>query len=157
VRLGKKLGHIERVPGYWPDNETIRNDMLDYAIEVEHFDNHLGKALALLEAVGELDNTLIVATSDHGMPFPRAKGQAYDHSNHIPLAIRWANGIKGAGRVVGDFVDFADLAPTFLEAGQVSDAGPIMQPISGRSLFPIFTSEQTEQGKPHRDHVLVGK
>jgi N-sulfoglucosamine sulfohydrolase len=157
VRLGKKLGDVDRVPGYWPDNETIRNDMLDYAIEVEHFDNHLGKALALLEAVGELDNTLIVATSDHGMPFPRAKGQAYDHSNHIPLAIRWAGGIKGAGRTVDDFVDFADLAPTFLEAGQVSDAGPIMQPISGRSLIPIFKSDQASTKEPHRDHVLVGK
>ncbi len=156
VRHGKKLGDIERVPGYWPDNETIRNDMLDYAIEVEHFDNHLGKALALLEAAGQLDNTLIVATSDHGMPFPRAKGQAYDHSNHIPLAIRWASGIKTAGRVVEDFVDFADLAPTFLEAAQVSDSGPIMQPISGRSLMPIFRSD-AERTKPHRDHVLVGK
>jgi N-sulfoglucosamine sulfohydrolase len=157
VRLGKKLGDIERVPGYWPDNETIRNDMLDYAIEVEHFDNHLGMALAHLEAAGQLDNTLIVATSDHGMPFPRAKGQAYDHSNHIPLAIRWAGGIKGSGRIIEDFVDFADLAPTFLEAAQVSDAGPIMQPISGRSLFPIFESSDAETRKPHRDHVLVGK
>tara|TARA_R110002072_G_scaffold302999_3_gene491117 strand:- start:51205 stop:52794 length:1590 start_codon:yes stop_codon:yes gene_type:complete len=157
VRLGKKPGDIERVPGYWPDNETIRNDMLDYAIEVEHFDNHLGKALALLEAAGQLDNTLIVATSDHGMPFPRAKGQAYDHSNHIPLAIRWAGGIERAGRVVEDFVDFSDLAPTFLEAAQVSDEGPIMQPISGRSLFPIFQSSDAEKTKLHRDHVLVGK
>ncbi len=157
VRLGKKLGDVERVPGYWPDNETIRNDMLDYAIEVEHFDNHLGKALAALEAAGQLDNTLIVATSDHGMPFPRAKGQAYDHSNHIPLAIRWANGIEGAGRVVEDFVDFSDLAPTFLEAAQVSDPGPIMQPISGRSLFSIFKSQPSDRTSLHRDHVLVGK
>ncbi|NQV24080.1 MAG: sulfatase [Rhodopirellula sp.] len=157
VRLGKKLGDIERIPGYWPDNETIRNDMLDYAVEVEHFDNHLGKALALLEAAGQLDNTLIVATSDHGMPFPRAKGQAYDHSNHIPLAIRWANGITGSSRVVHDFVDFADLAPTFLEAGGVSNAGPIMLPISGRSLMPIFKSDPAGQVEGHRDHVLVGK
>ena len=74
VRLGKKLDDVDRVPGYWPDNETIRNDMLDYAIEVEHFDNHLGKALALLEAAGQLDNTLIVATSDHGMPFSASEG-----------------------------------------------------------------------------------
>lgn len=157
VRLGKKLGDIERVPGYWPDNDTIRNDMLDYAIEVEHFDSHLGKALQQLEAAGQLSNTLIVATSDHGMPFPRVKGQAYDHSNHIPLAIRWADGITGTGRVVNDFVDFADLAPTFLEAGRVGDSGPIMQPISGRSLFPIFKSSRSGQIEKDRDHVLVGK
>lgn len=157
VRAGKKIGDIERVPGYWPDNETIRNDMLDYAVEVEHFDNHLGRALALLEAAGELDNTLIVATSDHGMPFPRVKGQAYDHSNHIPLAMRWGSGIKSAGRTVEDFVDFSDLAPTFLEVAQVSNEGPIMQSISGRSLMPVFKTSDTDKLKPHRDHILVGK
>jgi len=88
VRLGKKLEQIKRVPSYWPDNDVTRNDMLDYAIEVEHYDVHLGRILEAIEAVGELDNTLIVATSDHGMPFPRVKGQAYLDSNHIPLAIR---------------------------------------------------------------------
>ena len=99
-RMGKKLSDIDRVPKYWPDNDVIRNDMLDYSIEVEHFDNHLGEILAMLERADQLDNTLIVATSDHGMPFPRVKGQAYEASNHIPLAIRWPGGISGNGRVV---------------------------------------------------------
>lgn len=157
VRLGKQLDDIKRVPGYWPDNETIRNDMLDYAIEVEHFDRHLGRALALLKATGQLENTLIVATSDHGMPFPRVKGQAYDHSNHIPLAMCWASGISGHGRTVDDFVDFADLAPTFLEAAGITDVAPIMQPVSGRSLLPIFRSGNSGQIENIRDHVLVGK
>ena len=35
---GKKTSDIDRVPGYWPDNETVRNDLLDYALEVEHAD-----------------------------------------------------------------------------------------------------------------------
>jgi arylsulfatase A-like enzyme len=154
VRLGKKLDDIDSVPGYWPDNETVRNDMLDYAIEVEHYDTHLGRILSALEAAGQLDNTLIVATSDHGMPFPRAKGQAYDESNHIPLAIRWPRGIKSSGRTVDDFVDFAGLAPTFLKAAGISDLAPIMQPTTGRDLFDVFTADAPI---PARDHVLVGK
>lgn len=154
VRLGKKLDSIKRVPAYWPDNEIIRNDMLDYAVEVEHYDDHLGRILRLLEQAGQLDRTLVVATSDHGMPFPRVKGQAYEHSNHIPLAIRWPQGIQSPGRTIDAFVDFADLAPTFLEAAGVSDPGPIMQPITGRSLFDIF--EKNDSMK-ERDHVLVGK
>lgn len=154
VRLGKKLSDIERVPSYWPDNETVRNDLLDYAVEVEHYDHHLGEILDALEASGQLDNTLIVATSDHGMPFPRAKGQAYDESNHIPLAIRWPRGIKHPGRTVSEFVDFAGLAPTFLKAAGISDPGPIMQPTSGRDLFDIFGAAGPVAG---REHVLVGK
>jgi N-sulfoglucosamine sulfohydrolase len=156
-RMGKKLADIDRVPAYWPDNETIRNDMLDYAVEVEHFDNHLGKIRQMLEEAGQLDNTLIVATSDHGMPFPRVKGQAYEASNHIPLAIRWPAGIQGEGRTIDDYVNFTDLAPTFLEAAGISDPSPIMQSLSGRSLFDIFKSDQSGQINPERDHVLVGK
>ncbi|MCD0459164.1 sulfatase family protein [Roseiconus lacunae] len=154
VRLGKKTSDIDRVPSYWPDNETVRNDMLDYAIEVEHYDNHLGKILRQLEQAGQLDQTLIVATSDHGMPFPRAKGQAYDESNHIPLAVRWPAAIKHPGRVVDDFVDFAGLAPTFLRAAKIETAGPIMQPTSGKDFFDIFAASGPVEG---RDHVLVGK
>ncbi|MEL6105153.1 MAG: sulfatase [Planctomycetota bacterium] len=154
VRLGKKLDSIERVPAYWPDNEQVRNDMLDYAIEVEHYDTHLGRILETLERSGQLDSTLIVATSDHGMPFPRAKGQAYDESNHIPLAIRWPQGIKSPGRSVSDFVDFASLAPTFLRAAGIRDPGPIMQPTTARDLFDVFAADGP---LADRDHVLVGK
>ena len=157
VRHGKKLDDIKRVPAYWPDNEKIRNDILDYAVEVEHYDDQLGKILSMIEAAGQLDNTLVVCTSDHGMPFPRCKGQAYEYSNHIPLAMRWPAGIRGAGRTIKDYVNFTDLAPTFLEAAKIAQPGPIMQPISGRSLFDIFRSEKSGQVNPTRDHVLVGK
>lgn len=157
VRLGKQLSDIERVPDYWPDTEMVRHDMLDYAIEVEHYDTHLGRILDALEESGQLNNTLIVATSDHGMPFPRVKGQAYLDSNRIPMAIRWPQGIQAAGRTVDDFVDFADLAPTFLQAAGVDRPGPSMQPISGRSLFDIFGSEKSGTVIAERDHVLVGK
>ncbi len=157
VRYGKKLTDIDRVPAYWPDNDTVRHDMLDYAVEVEHYDTHLGRILDALQSAGQLEQTLIIATSDHGMPFPRVKGQAYADSNHIPMAARWPQGINKPGRVVDDFVDFADLAPTFLQAAGVTEPGPIMQPISGHSLFEIFSSERSGQVVPSRDHVLVGK
>lgn len=157
VRLGKKLSDIERVPAFFPDDETVRNDMLDYAVEVEHYDTHLGRILAALEKAGQLDSTLIVCTSDHGMPFPRCKGQAYEYSNHIPLAIRWPKGVKGKGRIIDDYVNFTAIAPTFLEAAGIKKISPIMQPISGQSLFDIFRSPKSGQVNPARDHVLLGK
>ena len=157
LRMGKKLSDIDHVPAFWPDNAQTRGDMLDYSIEVEHYDTHLGRILTHLEKAGQLGNTLIVATSDHGMPFPRCKGQAYDYSNHIPLAIRWPQGIKGSNRTVEDFVNFTDLAPTFLEAAGVKQIAPLMQPVSGRSLFDIFASPKSGQVIASRDHVLLGK
>ncbi len=87
---GKQLSDIDRVPDYWPDEETVRHDMLDYAFEVEHMDHHLGRMLVELEKRQLLEHTLIIVTSDHGMPFPRVKGYAYHDSNHVPMAISLA-------------------------------------------------------------------
>ncbi len=157
VRLGKRLDQIDRVPAYWQDNEITRNDMLDYAIEVEHYDQQLGSILAIIEAAGQLANTLVVATSDHGMPFPRVKGQAYEHSNHIPLAMRWPAGIQGKKRLITDHVNFTDLAPTFLQAAGISECGPIMQAMSGQGLFDIFSTNRSGQISSQRSHVIVGK
>ncbi|HCK99275.1 MAG TPA: heparan N-sulfatase [Candidatus Marinimicrobia bacterium] len=154
---GKKLSEIDRVFSFWPDNETVRKDMLDYAYAIEHFDQHLQKMLNILEERGEMDNTLVVVTTDHGMPFPRIKGQAYEYSNHIPLAIMWKNGLKNPGRVVDDFVNFIDLAPTFLEVAEVNEKGSGMQPIEGKSLTDIFYSDKSGLVNAERDHVLVGK
>ena len=151
---GKKLSDIDRVPGCWPDNEVVRNDLLDYAFEVEHFDRHLGRMLALLERRGLLANTLVVVTSDNGMPFPHDKGQAYHDTNHLPLAVMWTSGIRGSGKVVGDYVSFIDFAPTFLDVAGVAWQQSGMAAITGRSLSDIFSAGKTG---PPRDHVLVGK
>ena len=106
---------------FWPDNETVRTDLLDYAYEIEYFDKHLEKMLALLEERGELHNSLVIVTADNGMPFPRIKGQEYEYSNHLPLAIMWKNGIKQPCRVIDDFVSFIDFAPTFLELAGIPE------------------------------------
>jgi len=133
-RSGKRLDAVE-VPPFWPDTEVIRGDILDYCAEVEWFDSHLGRMLRVLERGGELDNTLIVATSDNGMPFPRAKVNLYDWGVRMPLAIRWGARVSG-GRRVDDFVSHIDLAPTFLEAaGIAAPAG-----LAGQSLLPLLTT-----------------
>ncbi len=154
---GKKLSDIDAAFPFWPDTDTVRTDMLDYAFEIEHFDRHLGQMLALLERRGELENTLVVVTSDNGMPFPRVKGQAYELSNHMPLAVMWPAGIRNPGRTVDDFVSFIDFAPTFLEAAGVGVQESRMQPITGRSLAGLFKAENGGQVDPARDHVLIGK
>ncbi len=158
VKKGKKrIEDIERVFGFWPDNETVRNDMLDYAFEIEHFDNHLVSMLDLLEKQGQLDNTIVVVTADNGMPFPRIKGQEYELSNHLPLAIMWRKGITSPGRTVDDFVSFIDFAPTFLEVAKVDREKSGMQAVTGASLTDILQSTKSGIVNPSRDHVLIGK
>lgn len=154
---GKKISDLDRVPGYWPDNEVVRNDLLDYALEVEHFDKHLLRMLNELEKRGLLDNTIVLVTSDNGMPFPRVKGNEYDYSNHLPLAVLWKKGIRAPGRVVDDFVSFIDFAPTFMEVAGVAWSATGMAPAAGRSLTEIFNSDKAGRVIAARDHVIIGR
>lgn len=154
---GKALSDIDHVPDYWPDNETVRHDMLDYALEVEHTDSHLVAMMAELERRGALDETIIIVTSDHGMPFPRVKGYAYHDANHIPLAIRWPAGLTTPGRVVEDFVNFTDIAPTLLDLAGIAEADSGMAAITGKSWRGLLESDQSGRIEEWRDHVLVGK
>lgn len=154
---GKNVGDIERVPSYWPDTATVRNDMLDYALEVEHLDRHLGRVIDELEKRGQLDNTLIVVTSDNGRPFPREKGNLYEAANHLPFAVLWKNGIQSPGRVVRDYVSFIDLAPTFLQIAGVPWDESGMATTPGKSLTDIFNSGKTDTIQAGRDHLVLGQ
>jgi arylsulfatase A-like enzyme len=129
----------------------VRDDLADYAIEVEWADAFIGKALAALEARGELENTLVVVTSDHGMPFPYVKGQIHEDGFRLPLAMRWGRGIK-PGRVVEDFVNVRDFAPTYLELAGL----PSHPQMTGRSLAGLLRSDRSGWIE-NRAEMLVGK
>ncbi|PPK84621.1 arylsulfatase A-like enzyme [Neolewinella xylanilytica] len=103
------------VPGFLPDLPCVRNDLLDYYAEVERFDRHVGEVVELLRARGELDNTLIIITSDNGMPFPRAKATLYDAGTRMPFVAHWPARIP-AGTVRTSYFNLASLAATFLQA-----------------------------------------
>ncbi len=153
IGAGKKTEEIDHVPGYWPDNDEVRRDMLDYATEVEAYDAEVGELIAALEASGEAANTLVIVTSDHGMPFPRVKGHINDEANHIPLIAYWPAGIVNSGRRVPDLVSFIDLAPTFLELFGVDGAVLGMAAITGRSFTDLLRGEP----KKDRSFVIIGR
>lgn len=144
-----KLDDVE-VPPFWPNDDVIKSDILDYYYEIEWYDSHLASMLELLESTGDLDNTLIVVTSDNGMPFPRAKTTLYDWGTRMPLAIRWGDKIKG-GQVVNDMVSHTDFAPTFLEVAGLD----IPSEMTGKSLVPILTSTDAGNVPSHRDQVYT--
>lgn len=152
VKAGKKLANLKFMPSFWPDTEAVRHDVLDYAVEVEYFDRHLGDILKTLEEAGELENTLIIATSDNGMPFPRYKGHPHEFATRLPFVVKWPGHIKNPGRTCDQFASFIDIAPTFLAAAGVSAAQSGMQPMEGTSLFDFFDDSVTG-----RDSVLTGR
>ncbi len=156
MKGGKSISEIGKVFSYWPDNDTVRTDMLDYAFEIEHFDAHLQRMIEILEEAGELANTIIIVTADNGMPFPRAKGNAYEISNHMPLAIMWPAGIKKPGRVVDDYVSFVDIVPTILDAAGIDENDTGLQPVEGKSFTDIFSSGRSGTVSGNRNYTLIG-
>jgi N-sulfoglucosamine sulfohydrolase len=142
------------VPKFLPDTPEIRSDILDYCFEIQWFDQHLGRMLDALEAAGELDNTLVIVTSDNGMAFPRAKANCYEYGVHMPLAVCGPATAK-ANRVVDDPVNLIDLTATIYDAAGVKP--PTETPIAGRSIRNIL--ESTEQGivDKDRDAVFCGR
>lgn len=152
-RHGKSLDDVE-VPAFLPDHEVVRGDLLDYAVEIEWFDLHLMRMINHLEEIGELDNTIIIVTSDNGMAFPRAKANGYEYGVHVPLAISYPAGFP-KGRTVDDPISFVDFAPTLLELTGTSSEG--MQPISGKSIAHILKSEKEGVVDENKSYVLAGR
>lgn len=141
-----------KMPPFLPDVPEVREDLADYFGEVQALDGALGVLLEQLEAIGELENTLIVASGDHGAPgFPHGKCNLYDFGTGVPLAMRWG-GARG-GRTVDDLISLTDLAPTFLELGGVA-APPVM---TGRSLLPLLRSDKSGRIDAARDAVFTGR
>lgn len=141
-----------KLPPFLADVPEIREDFADYLGEAQAFDASLGVLLARLEEIGELENTVVVVSGDHGPPgFPHGKCNLYDFGSSVSLAIRWPG--KPAGRVVDDLVSLTDLAPTFLEIG----GADVPETMTGRSLVDLLSSEKSRQVDPSRDAVYIGR
>ncbi|MBM3333735.1 sulfatase, partial [Candidatus Sumerlaeota bacterium] len=145
VESGMKIEDVA-VPPFWPDTPEVRSDICDYYFEIQRADGEIGRMIATLEKMGQLDNTIVVITGDNGMPFPRCKANLYNYGAHQPLAVRWSARAKG-GRVVNDFISLTDIAPTFLEAAGLK---PLLE-MTGRSFLDLVTGENPV----HRDKVFV--
>jgi arylsulfatase A-like enzyme len=154
---GHALSEWGRLPAYWPDDDRVRADLFDYALEVEYFDQQLQRVLQILAAHGAQENSLVVVTSDNGMSFPRVKGECYDSANRVPLAIRWPEGTRHPGRTVDDYVSLIDMAPTILAVAGVEWASSGMAPATGRSLLPLLAASRGGRVEPSRDFVLLGR
>lgn len=156
---GEKLWGIDpdelkgKMPAFLPDVDTVRVDFADYLGEVMAFDAGLGIILEELKERGELDNTLIVVSGDHGFPgFSNGKCNLYDAGTQVPLLARWPAKIP-ADRIIDDLVSLPDLAPTFLEAAGLLPPAVM----TGRSLLPMLISNNSGLVESDRSFVITGR
>lgn len=151
MKEGKKPRDAD-LPAFLPESEIVKNDLLDYYVEIEWFDKHLGEMISFLKEIGEYENTIIVVTADNGMPFPYAKANLQEYGTHVPLLIAGQSFFEG-GRKEDGLVSLIDLAPTFLELAQV----PKFDGITGKSMLNLLANHNVENTTPHRNYVLTGR
>ncbi|HBN76746.1 MAG TPA: sulfatase, partial [Planctomycetaceae bacterium] len=124
-----------------------------YLGETAAFDAAVGVILKQLEEKGLAENTLVVISGDHGAPgFPYGKCNLYDFGTNVALIAKWPGHIP-ENRVVTDFTTLMDLAPTFLEAGQVD----VPEVMTGKSLLPVMTSTESGRIDPTRNQAVTGR
>ena len=151
ARSGIQLDSVA-VPAAFPDVPEVHSDIADYYFEVQRIDRELGELLDIVSEAGELDRTMVVITSDNGMPFPRAKGNLYDLGVRVPLIVRLPGEFPG-GRHVSDLVSLTDLAPTFLESAGV----PVPDVMTGKSLLPQLKATSSGWIDSTRSAIYFGR
>lgn len=128
------LAPSDYLPEHLPKTSNVDRHLQGYLEEIEQIDRDIGATIRLLADRDLLANTIVVVTSDNGMPFARAKSNNYLLGVQVPLLVYWPNGMQG-GRDIPQPVSLADLAPTFLAAAAVD----IPAQMTGRNLMPLIT------------------
>ena len=134
----------EKVSGVWNrrDEATIRNEIGRQFACSEYIDIQIGRVLQKLDAMGELDNTYVIYTSDHGMAIGRhglqGKQNLYQHTWRVPFMIM-GPGIDAGTRATGN-VYLLDVLATLCDLTGV----PVPETSEGISFKPVLTG-QTDQ------------
>nr|WP_153556089.1 sulfatase-like hydrolase/transferase [Roseimaritima sediminicola] len=132
------------VSGVWKrrDPGTIRNELGREFACSENIDIQIGRVLSRLDAMGELDNTYIVYTSDHGMAIGRhglqGKQNLYEHTWRVPLIVK-GPGIAAGSRATGNTY-LLDMLPTLCDLAGIDAPDSV----EGKSLKPVLEGRRDQ-------------
>ncbi|UJA19788.1 sulfatase [Thermoleophilia bacterium SCSIO 60948] len=122
-----------------PDTPQTREDMAAFKASARELDQGVGAVLNGLARAGLAESTLVICTTDHGLPFPGAKATLFDRGTGVLMILRGPGGFDG-GRVIDPMVSHLDLYPTICElAGAVP-----RHRLEGASLLPLVADEVPE-------------
>jgi arylsulfatase A-like enzyme len=126
-------------PAPLPDTPETRRDLGAFKASAWDLDQGIGAVLNALDETDLAENTLVICTTDHGIAFPRMKGNLTDHGIGVMLIMRGPGGFRG-GKVCDALVSHIDLFPTICDLIHV-DRPPWLQ---GVSLLPLVRGEKEE-------------
>ncbi|WP_229236026.1 sulfatase-like hydrolase/transferase [Dyadobacter tibetensis] len=137
-----QLRDEEMVSGVWKnrDEGTIRNELGREFACSENIDDQIGKVLSKLEEMGELDNTYIFYTADHGIAIGRhglmGKQNLYEHTWRVPFIVK-GPGIKAGKRAEGN-IYLMDVLPTICDLAGID----LPNTIDAKSFKPVLFDQK---------------
>jgi N-sulfoglucosamine sulfohydrolase len=139
--------HYSKPPNNLPDTPEVRGDMAAFKASARSLDHGVGMVLSQLDARGLDKDTLIIFTTDHGMPFPGAKATLYDRGLGVTLILRGPEPFDG-GRVIDGLVSHIDIYPTVCEYLGIERPSFLQ----GVSLLPLLRGEVAQV----REEIFAG-
>ena len=127
------------IPPWLQDTRDIREDLAAFQATIKYFDEQVGAVLDSLESSAVAENTLVIMTSDHGMPYPGAKWTVRKAGIEVPLIVHQPGTVFSGGRVVEEVMSNVDVLPTVLDFLEAD----IPENIQGHSFMP-FLNGKTE-------------
>ena len=119
-------------PSPFPDTPETRLDMARYKASARILDTKMGQVFDALEQNGLAENTLVICTTDHGIPFPRMKCNLHDSGIGVLLIMRGPGGFNGR-QVIDAMTTHLDIYPTICDLLSV----PRPSWLRGKSLLPL--------------------
>lgn len=136
------------VPPYYPDSPVVRRDLAQHYDNIALLDRQVGELLTQLEEDGLVESTVIFFWGDHGDGLPRAKRWPNEAGTHVPLIVRWPEGVE-PGSVDGRLVSLVDLGPTVLSIADI----PVPSSMQGRAFLGRQTEEERRYVYAARDRI----
>lgn len=141
-----------RPPDGLPDLPAGRDDWADFCESAQEMDEQYGRILDLLDNSAHADNTLVIITTDHGIPFARHKCTLHEGGTGVFLMIRGprtagSDPAFAPGRIIDTPVSQLDLAPTLFALAGAEPASWHM----GKSLLPVMRDPQA----PHHETIFT--
>lgn len=135
------------VPYFIPDTPAARGDLVAQYTTISRLDQGIGLVIKELEDAGYLDSTLIIYSSDNGIPFPSGRTNLYDPGMIEPMLMSSPYATERNGQHSQAMVSLIDIVPTLLDWFTVSYPmyaifkNDLPVNLTGRSLLPILEKE----------------
>jgi len=137
-----------KIPCYLPESPDIKEEISNFTRCLKTYDRFIGQVLDMLDKHGVSDNTIVIATTDHGIALPNAKGLLYDFGCHTLMLFRGPGDIIRRGLRVNALASSIDFAPTICELCSVQPLDSFM----GSSYARFLNGNHA--GEPFREHVF---